>query len=128
MRDLPTDRVWGKLDERFTVEDYLREQISPFGGTVGDLIDSTSKKMICTAVVEEKFYHTWHFGRTLLLGDGKQHDALEEHVHDNCYGSQWCTHLPPFLLFDVFVLFIVVYIACHKVNYSLLKAPFEYLL
>ncbi|KAF9348360.1 hypothetical protein BGX34_002523 [Mortierella sp. NVP85] len=85
MKDLPTDRVWGKLDERFTVEDYLREQISPFGGTVGDLIDATSKKMICTAVVEEKFYHTWHFGRTLLLGDAC-HKLLPSSGHGTTQG------------------------------------------
>lgn len=67
--DLPSDRVWRKLDEQYTIEESIREQTSPFGGVFGDFVDATAKNMISMAVVEEKFYHTWHFGRTVLLGD-----------------------------------------------------------
>jgi hypothetical protein len=72
VKDLPNDRTWGHLDEKYSIEDSIREQPNPFGGTLGDLIDLTSKKMVCAAVVEEKYYNTWHFGRTVLVGDGKQ--------------------------------------------------------
>ncbi|KAG0325548.1 hypothetical protein BGZ99_000532 [Dissophora globulifera] len=69
MKELPSDPAWGNLDERYTIEDSIREQESPYGGTLGDIIDATSKKMISMVVIDEKFYHTWHFGRTVLLGD-----------------------------------------------------------
>ncbi|KAG0356849.1 hypothetical protein BG005_004216 [Podila minutissima] len=68
-RDLPYNRVWGKLDDKYTIEESIREQMSPFGGVFGDIVDATAKNMISMVVVEEKFYHTWHFGRTVLLGD-----------------------------------------------------------
>ncbi|KAF9949895.1 hypothetical protein BGZ72_008348 [Mortierella alpina] len=67
--DLPRDRIWDKLDEKYTVEESIREQLCPFGGVLGDLIDHTSRKMITTVVVEEKYYNTWHCGRIVLLGD-----------------------------------------------------------
>lgn len=67
--DLPCDRVWNKLDEQYTIEESIREQMSPFGGVFGDFVDATARNMISMVVVEEKFYHTWHFGRTVLLGD-----------------------------------------------------------
>ncbi|KAG0335218.1 hypothetical protein BG004_000082 [Podila humilis] len=67
--DLPYDRVWASVDEKYTIEDSIREQASPFGGVFGEFVDATAKNMISMVVVEEKFYHTWHFGRTVLLGD-----------------------------------------------------------
>ncbi|KAG0342689.1 hypothetical protein BG000_002473 [Podila horticola] len=67
--DLPCDRVWSKLDEKYTIEESIREQMSPVGGVFGDIVDATARNMISMVVVEEKFYHTWHFGRTVLLGD-----------------------------------------------------------
>ncbi|KAF9929871.1 hypothetical protein FBU30_001120 [Linnemannia zychae] len=67
--DLPNNPVWAPLDTRFEIDDAIRGQASPFGGTFGDIFDMTSRKMITMAVLEEKFYHTWHFGRTILLGD-----------------------------------------------------------
>ncbi|KAG0204171.1 hypothetical protein BGX28_003786 [Mortierella sp. GBA30] len=69
--ELPIERIWNKLDEKYTIEDSIRKQPCPYGGVLGDIIDSTSRKMITTVVVEEKFYHTWHLERTVLMGDGK---------------------------------------------------------
>jgi len=74
--DLPVDRTWDKLDEKYTIEESIREQPCPFGGVLGDLVDHTSRKMITTVVVEEKYYNTWHCGRIVLLGDGKKNWAL----------------------------------------------------
>ncbi|KAG0372385.1 hypothetical protein BGX24_000322 [Mortierella sp. AD032] len=71
LKDLPNDLTWTGLDPKYGIDESIREQPSPFGGTFGDILDATSRKMISMAVVEEKFYHTWHFGRTLLLGDGR---------------------------------------------------------
>ncbi|KAF9330290.1 hypothetical protein BG006_006747 [Podila minutissima] len=64
-----SNRTWRRLDEMFTVDGSIRHQPSPHGGTLGDLVDSTSRKMISVVVVEEKFYHTWHHGRSILIGD-----------------------------------------------------------
>jgi len=71
LRDLPKDPIWAPLDTKYGIDESIREQASPFGGTFGDIVDMTSRKMISTVVVEERFYHTWHFGRTVLIGDGK---------------------------------------------------------
>lgn len=65
-----SNRTWRRLDEMLTVDGSIRHQPSPHGGTLGDLVDSTSRKMISVVVVEEKFYHTWHHGRSILIGDG----------------------------------------------------------
>ncbi|KAF9277954.1 hypothetical protein BGZ74_003213 [Mortierella antarctica] len=64
-----SNRTWRRLDEMLTVDGSIRHQPSPHGGTLGDLVDSTSRKMISVVVVEEKFYHTWHHGRSILIGD-----------------------------------------------------------
>ncbi|KAG0207241.1 hypothetical protein BGX33_006937 [Mortierella sp. NVP41] len=69
LKDLPSERTWGVLDVKYEIDESIREQASPFGGTFGDVVDATSRKMISMCVVEEKFYHTWHFGRTVLIGD-----------------------------------------------------------
>ncbi|KAG0366323.1 hypothetical protein BC939DRAFT_440977 [Gamsiella multidivaricata] len=69
LKELPNDRVWDKLDEKFHIDEFIKEQPCPYGGTFGDIIEQTTRKMITTVVVEEKFYHMWHFGRTVLLGD-----------------------------------------------------------
>jgi hypothetical protein len=71
LKDLPNDRTWSGLDTKFGIDESIREQASPFGGTFGDIVDQTSRKRVTMSVVEEKFYHTWHFGRTVLLGDCK---------------------------------------------------------
>ncbi|KAF9118863.1 hypothetical protein BGX30_004258, partial [Mortierella sp. GBA39] len=69
LEDLPNDRTWSSLDTQYGIDESIREQAGPFGGTFGDILDMTSRKNVTMCVVEEKFYHTWHFGRTILLGD-----------------------------------------------------------
>ncbi|KAF9347237.1 hypothetical protein BGX26_001272 [Mortierella sp. AD094] len=115
LRELPNDRVWGKLDEKYTIEDSIREQATPYGGTLGDLIDATSKKMISSVVVEEKFYHTWHFGRTILVGDAC-HKLLPSSGHGTTQGildaislASLLTELPTNSITDVDALFRVQY-------------------
>ncbi|KAG0054094.1 hypothetical protein BGZ83_011978 [Gryganskiella cystojenkinii] len=64
-----SDRIWNQVDPRYSIKDTFRNQLTPYGGTLGDMIDATSKKMMSMVVTEEKFYHCWHFGRTILMGD-----------------------------------------------------------
>ncbi|KAI1319896.1 hypothetical protein EDD11_002570 [Mortierella claussenii] len=115
LKDLPQDRIWGKLDERYNIEDSIREQACPFGGTLGDLIDVTSRKMISMVVVEEKFYRTWHYGRTVLLGDAC-HKVLPSSGHGTTQGildaislASLLSELPTNSLTDIEALFRVHY-------------------
>ncbi|KAF9948872.1 hypothetical protein BGZ65_007762 [Modicella reniformis] len=41
----------------------------PFGGQVGDLIDTTDPESMYFYMSEERFCETWYGGRTVLLGD-----------------------------------------------------------
>ncbi|KAF8936870.1 hypothetical protein BGZ58_003596 [Dissophora ornata] len=41
----------------------------PYGGTMGDLINSTPKELISNVYLEEKIFETWSHGRIALLGD-----------------------------------------------------------
>ncbi|KAF9117196.1 hypothetical protein BGX27_000045 [Mortierella sp. AM989] len=115
LKELPNDRVWGKLDEKFTIEDSIREQPTPFGCTLGDIIEVTSKKMISTVVVEEKFYHIWHLGRTVLMGDAC-HKLLPSSGHGATQGildaislASLLAELPSNSLNDIDALFRVQY-------------------
>ncbi|GJJ72852.1 hypothetical protein EMPS_05210 [Entomortierella parvispora] len=65
----PSDRIWNQMDPKYSIDEDIRSQPCPFGGNFGDMVDATSKNMVAMVVVEEKFYHTWHFGRTILIGD-----------------------------------------------------------
>ncbi|KAG0237378.1 hypothetical protein BGX31_003608 [Mortierella sp. GBA43] len=70
----------GATDEHFRNSEWGPEATSsmckkvrhikaPFGLTVGDLIDVTPSETISKVMLEEKFFETWHHGRTVLLGD-----------------------------------------------------------
>ncbi|CAO3568106.1 unnamed protein product [Mortierella alpina] len=41
----------------------------PWGGTMADLISFTDRDCITKLMVEEKHYKTWHYGRTVLIGE-----------------------------------------------------------
>ncbi|KAI1317164.1 hypothetical protein EDD11_008955 [Mortierella claussenii] len=47
----------------------FRNKPTPLGGTLGDLFDATPKDRISHVVLQEKVFKTWHYGRTVLLGD-----------------------------------------------------------
>ncbi|KFH65613.1 hypothetical protein MVEG_09089 [Podila verticillata NRRL 6337] len=40
-----------------------------YGGTLGDIIDSTPEALISKVMLEDKLFSTWYNGRTVLLGD-----------------------------------------------------------
>ncbi|KAI7819393.1 hypothetical protein BC939DRAFT_460131 [Gamsiella multidivaricata] len=42
---------------------------SPYGGTLGDLIDITPKDLISKVMLEDKLFQTWTSGRVVLMGD-----------------------------------------------------------
>lgn len=43
----------------------------PYGGQIGDLLDTTPVESMHMHMSEERFCETWSGGRTVLLGDGK---------------------------------------------------------
>ncbi|KAG0025533.1 hypothetical protein BGZ82_009967, partial [Podila clonocystis] len=47
----------------------LRDQASPYGGTIGDLFDKTPKGNAVKIMLEDKSFKTWHYKRTVLVGD-----------------------------------------------------------
>ncbi|KAF9429371.1 hypothetical protein BGZ76_001399, partial [Entomortierella beljakovae] len=55
----------------------FRDFPSPIGGTMGEMFDATPKENISKVYLEEKIFQTWHYGRTVLLGDAchKSHPA-----------------------------------------------------
>ncbi|KAG0334855.1 hypothetical protein BG000_007997 [Podila horticola] len=44
--------------------------------TLGDLMAETSRKLLSKVMNEEKFFQTWHSGRTVLLGDAAHKMSL----------------------------------------------------
>ncbi|KFH61994.1 hypothetical protein MVEG_12148 [Podila verticillata NRRL 6337] len=56
------------VDEMLNLK-VLREQISPYGGTIGDLFDKTPKGNAVKIMLEDKSFKTWHYKRTVLVGD-----------------------------------------------------------
>ncbi|KAF9150749.1 hypothetical protein BGX20_005601, partial [Mortierella sp. AD010] len=45
--------------------------------TIDDLINSTESDNVTKVMLEEKFYTTWHHGRTVLMGDGAINAMLD---------------------------------------------------
>ncbi|KAG0237222.1 hypothetical protein BGW42_001489 [Actinomortierella wolfii] len=57
---------WGSDDINVLMHD-LSQRTAPLVGTVGKLFDST--KHISRVMLEEKKFHVWYEGRTVLIGD-----------------------------------------------------------
>ncbi|KAF9419823.1 hypothetical protein BGZ94_009316, partial [Podila epigama] len=69
MREQTAEKSWRHLDEKFSLDESILSQVSPFGGTLGDMVKVTTPKMVSSVYIEEKFFHTWYHGRTMLIGD-----------------------------------------------------------
>ncbi|KAG0345749.1 hypothetical protein BG004_003180 [Podila humilis] len=48
------DKTWKRLDHDFTLEGSIRDQATPFGGTLGDMVNATMRSMMSMVVVEER--------------------------------------------------------------------------
>ena len=70
----PTEASLSEWGSEATLEmaNFVRNQPSPFKGTLGDIIDKTDKSLISKIALEEKYFETWYNGRVVLLGDGMQ--------------------------------------------------------
>ncbi|KAF9423746.1 hypothetical protein BGZ76_003619, partial [Entomortierella beljakovae] len=67
---------WSAEASETTLNAY-RDHPNPIGGTMGDMFDATPKDLISKVYLEEKLFHTWYHGRTVLIGDAchKLHPA-----------------------------------------------------
>ncbi|KAF9084736.1 hypothetical protein BGX27_003719 [Mortierella sp. AM989] len=59
---------WGPETNDATLDRY-RDLPCPLGGTMGDLFDATPKGLTSKIFLEEKLFKTWHYSRTVLIGD-----------------------------------------------------------
>ncbi|KAF9109453.1 hypothetical protein BGX27_007599 [Mortierella sp. AM989] len=60
---------WGPETNDSSLNDF-RDFPCPIGGKMGEIFDDTPKHLISKVFLEEKIFTTWHYGRTVLLGDG----------------------------------------------------------
>ncbi|KAF9370171.1 hypothetical protein BGX21_005655, partial [Mortierella sp. AD011] len=72
---------WGSESNGSIQEDWRAFKL-PLGPdnpyvTIGDLIKSTESDNVTKVMLEEKFYTTWHHGRTVLMGDGAVNAMLD---------------------------------------------------
>ncbi|KAF9104918.1 hypothetical protein BGX27_009877 [Mortierella sp. AM989] len=59
---------WGPETNDATLDRY-RDLPCPLGGTMGDLFDATPKDLTSKIFLEEKLFKTWHYSKTVLIGD-----------------------------------------------------------
>ncbi|KAF9581886.1 hypothetical protein BGW38_000935 [Lunasporangiospora selenospora] len=59
---------WGPEANASMIRAYYDYQ-APIGGTMGEIIDATPAELISKVFLEEKLFETWHYGRTVLIGD-----------------------------------------------------------
>ncbi|KAF9350995.1 hypothetical protein BGX26_010882 [Mortierella sp. AD094] len=65
----------------------LIKEVSDFKtlhGTLGSLIDATPKGGVARVFLEEKFFETWTYSRTVLIGDGAVNAIQDAIVLANC--------------------------------------------
>lgn len=82
--------------------------------TMGDLINWTPKELISKVMLEEKVFETWHHGRAVLIGDGKQKTSdIENWMLYPTFSPILITCCPCLHFHRHCALFPT---ACHKVN------------
>ncbi|KAG0255871.1 hypothetical protein DFQ27_006012 [Actinomortierella ambigua] len=59
---------WGP-EGAMAMAEKVRGLATPFGLTMGDVIDNTPKELISKVMLEEKLYTTWNYKRCALMGD-----------------------------------------------------------
>ncbi|GJJ70238.1 hypothetical protein EMPS_02587 [Entomortierella parvispora] len=61
---------WGPESHPELINEIRSFKTPPsYGDTLGALIDATPKEGISRVFLEDKLFQTWHFGRTVLIGD-----------------------------------------------------------
>ncbi|KAF9356272.1 hypothetical protein BGX26_005494 [Mortierella sp. AD094] len=66
------------------IVEWFRNMPCPYGGTMGDLVNSTSEDLKSKVYIEEKLFNTWYHGRAVLLGDGISTEIHDAVVLANC--------------------------------------------
>lgn len=60
---------WVPQEQNKRMMDSIRHFKTPYG-TIGDLFDVTPIERVSKVYFEDQLFHTWHHGRTVLIGDG----------------------------------------------------------
>ncbi|KAF9396816.1 hypothetical protein BGX21_009395 [Mortierella sp. AD011] len=74
---------WGPEANETMIKEF-QDMPSPWGGTMGDLIEDTPKHLISKVYLEEKVFKTWYHGRSVLIGDGAANAMQDAVVLANC--------------------------------------------
>ncbi|KAI1308396.1 hypothetical protein EDD11_004325 [Mortierella claussenii] len=74
---------WGPESNEVMIKEF-QDYPCPWGGTMGELIEATPKKLISKVFIEEKLFKTWYHGRTVLIGDGAVNAMQDAVVLANC--------------------------------------------
>ncbi|KAK3839473.1 MAG: hypothetical protein JOS17DRAFT_188752 [Linnemannia elongata] len=59
---------WVPQEQNKRMMDSIRHFKTPYG-TIGDLFDVTPIERVSKVYFEDQLFHTWHHGRTVLIGD-----------------------------------------------------------
>lgn len=60
---------WGHQTDMKSILPEIRNLPTEYGASVGEILESTSKDMVSTVFLEDKFFETWNTKRVVLLGD-----------------------------------------------------------
>ncbi|KAI1295209.1 hypothetical protein EDD11_007957 [Mortierella claussenii] len=74
---------WGPESNESMMKEF-EDRITPWGVTMGDIMNATPKDLISKVYVEEKMFETWYHGRTVLIGDGAVNAMQDAVVLANC--------------------------------------------
>ncbi|KAF9338565.1 hypothetical protein BGZ91_008520 [Linnemannia elongata] len=74
---------WGPEANENLIE-IVRDFPVTFGGTLGEIIDSTPKNGISKVMLEEKLFETWYHGGIVLIGDGAMNAMQDAVILANC--------------------------------------------
>ncbi|KAF9207258.1 hypothetical protein BGZ59_011271 [Podila verticillata] len=60
---------WGNQTDMKSILPEIRNLPTEYGASVGEVLESTSKDMVSSVFLEDKFFETWNTKRIVLLGD-----------------------------------------------------------
>ncbi|KAI1295208.1 hypothetical protein EDD11_007956 [Mortierella claussenii] len=74
---------WGPESNESMMREF-EDRMTPWGVSMGDIMNATPKDLISKVYLEEKMFETWYHGRTVLIGDGAVNAMQDAVVLANC--------------------------------------------
>lgn len=78
----------------------VKDFLTPFGGTMGELIAATPRDKISRVFLEDKLFETWHAGRTVLIGDACHKVQKKKDMDTGCVHSLFDSMGSSFFILD----------------------------